>query len=99
VNYCKFLSIKNHIKLDIAPLNCYTVNRKEILFGMEENSTCNVVDHFKWQDYLVCGLMLLISAAIGIFYAWKRKEATTNEILMGGRKMATFPMAMSLLAR
>lgn len=67
---------------------------------MEENSTCNGhVEHFKWQDYLVCGVMLLISAAIGIFYAWKRKEASTNEILMGGRKMATFPMAMSLLAR
>lgn len=67
---------------------------------MEENSTCNaLVAHFKWQDYLVCGLMLLVSAAIGVYYAWKRKEASTNEILMGDRKMATFPMAMSLLAR
>ncbi|XP_059489775.1 sodium-coupled monocarboxylate transporter 1-like [Neocloeon triangulifer] len=61
--------------------------------------TCSpVVSHFKWPDYLVCFLMLLVSAAIGVYYGFKRKESSTNEILMGGRKMATFPMAMSLLA-
>jgi len=66
---------------------------------MEEETCTTVVTHFKWQDYLVCFLMLLVSAAIGVYYAVKRKVASTDEILMGGRKMATFPMAMSLLAR
>ncbi|CAB3362349.1 Hypothetical predicted protein [Cloeon dipterum] len=44
--------------------------------------------------------MLLVSAGIGIFYGIqaKRKKASTDDILVGGRQMATFPMSMSLLA-
>jgi hypothetical protein len=59
------------------------------------------VSLFQWPDYVVCGLMLLVSAGIGIYFGWqaRKTKATTDEILMGGRNMPTFPMAMSLLAR
>jgi len=58
------------------------------------------VSYFQWPDYVVCGLMLLVSAGIGIFFGIqaRRQKANTDEILMGSRKMPTFPMAMSLLA-
>jgi len=67
----------------------------------EEEECQPEVSFFQWPDYVVCGLMLLVSAAIGIFFGVqaRRKKATTDDILMGGRKMHTFPMAMSLLAR
>jgi solute carrier family 5 (sodium-coupled monocarboxylate transporter), member 8/12 len=69
---------------------------------MDQDEVCEQrVSLFKWPDYLVCGLMLLVSAAIGIYFGWqaRKKKASTDEILMGGRSMPTFPMAMSLLAR
>ena len=37
-------------------------------------------------DYVVFALMLLVSTAIGIFYAIKdRKKQNTEEFLLGGR--------------
>ncbi|XP_065561213.1 LOW QUALITY PROTEIN: sodium-dependent multivitamin transporter-like [Artemia franciscana] len=62
----------------------------------------DLVQRFGWQDYLVFGLMLGVSAVIGIYYAIPRKKNTqtssTDEFLMGGRNMGTFPVAMSLIA-
>ncbi|XP_059475932.1 sodium-coupled monocarboxylate transporter 1-like isoform X1 [Neocloeon triangulifer] len=58
------------------------------------------ISFFQWPDYVVLALMLLVSAAIGIFFGIqaRRQKASTDDILVGGRQMATFPMAMSLLA-
>lgn len=54
---------------------------------------------FGWADYLVFGLMLGVSAAIGIYYAViGRKKNSTREFLMAGRNMNTFPVSMSLIA-
>lgn len=54
---------------------------------------------FHWIDNLIFALMLVISAAIGIFYAIrdKRTQSTTN-FLLGGRKMSLFPVTLSLMA-
>jgi len=67
----------------------------------EEEECQPEVSFFQWPDYVVCGLMLLASAAIGIFFGIqaRRKKANTDEILMGSRQMQTFPVAMSILAR
>jgi Na+/proline symporter len=56
---------------------------------------------FSWLDYCVFGGMLLISALIGIYFAFfaKQKQNTTNEYLMGGKTMGIFPISMSLIAR
>lgn len=50
-------------------------------------------------DYIIFILTLLISSAIGIFYAWKDKKCqNTTDFLLGGRKMPLFPVALSLMA-
>lgn len=43
---------------------------------------------FSIPDYIVFSMMLVISSAIGFFYAWKeRKKKTTDQVLLGGRKL------------
>lgn len=62
-------------------------------------STGNTTDEFHWADYLVFAATLVLSAGIGIFYAYKdRKKQTTEGFLMGDRSMNFFPVALSLLA-
>ncbi|XP_076801199.1 sodium-coupled monocarboxylate transporter 1-like [Clavelina lepadiformis] len=52
---------------------------------------------FSVADYVVFALMLLVSTAIGIFYAIKdRKKQNTEEYLLGGRSMSAYPVAFSL---
>lgn len=62
-------------------------------------NTQDLVDRFTWVDYTVFGLMLAVSAAIGIFYGMcSKKKQDTKEFLMAGKSMTTFPVAMSLIA-
>lgn len=50
-------------------------------------------------DYVVFAGMLLISAVIGIYYAFAgRREQTSKDFLMGGRRMTAVPVALSLSA-
>ncbi|KAK7901997.1 hypothetical protein WMY93_018766 [Mugilogobius chulae] len=54
---------------------------------------------FAFGDYVVFALMLLVSAAVGMYYAWKdRGQQTSGDFLMGGRKLTALPVAMSLTA-
>ena len=54
---------------------------------------------FHVADYIVCGLTLAGSAAIGLFYAIKdRKRTTTEEYLLAGRGMHPLPVALSLVS-
>ena len=54
---------------------------------------------FSVWDYVVFSLVLLLSAAIGIFYGCTGgKQKTTKEFLMADRKMNFLPVALSLLA-
>ena len=55
--------------------------------------------NFLAVDYVIFGLMLLISALIGVFFGFfRRKKNTSQEILLGGRNMGVFPSSLSLLA-
>ncbi|XP_043824043.1 sodium-coupled monocarboxylate transporter 1-like [Dromiciops gliroides] len=50
-------------------------------------------------DYLVFAGMLLISAVIGVYYAFAGGgQQTSNDFLMGGRRMTAVPVALSLTA-
>ncbi|XP_027711547.1 sodium-coupled monocarboxylate transporter 1-like [Vombatus ursinus] len=50
-------------------------------------------------DYLVFAGMLLISAAIGVYYAFSGGgQQTSKDFLMGGRSMTAVPVALSLTA-
>ena len=53
---------------------------------------------FTTWDWVLFATMLVISAGIGIFYAFKgKKQKTTGDFLMGGRNMQLFPVAISIL--
>lgn len=56
-------------------------------------------NYFDWGDYTVLAAMLVISCLIGTFYAcFSKKQETSQDFLLGGSDMGTFPMAMSLAA-
>uniref|UniRef100_A0A668A1F4 Solute carrier family 5 member 8 n=1 Tax=Myripristis murdjan TaxID=586833 RepID=A0A668A1F4_9TELE len=50
-------------------------------------------------DYVVFALMLLVSAAIGVYYAWAdRSQSSTGDFLIGGRRLTAVPVSLSLTA-
>uniref|UniRef100_A0A7N8XZA8 Solute carrier family 5 member 8 n=1 Tax=Mastacembelus armatus TaxID=205130 RepID=A0A7N8XZA8_9TELE len=50
-------------------------------------------------DYLVFALMLLVSAAVGVYYAWTdRDQRSSGNFLIGGRRMTALPVSLSLTA-
>ncbi|NXJ59256.1 SC5A8 protein, partial [Rostratula benghalensis] len=54
---------------------------------------------FTVWDYVVFAAMLLISAVIGIYYAFAGGgQKTSKDFLMGGRSMSALPVALSLTA-
>lgn len=60
------------------------------------------IGEFVLADYVLFAAVLLISALIGVFYmireARAAKSATADDVLMGGRDIGVFPIAMSLMA-
>ena len=69
-----------------------------------EKETCTgghaLLNRFGWADYSVLATMLIVSVGIGMFYACCGADQKTSEdFLLGGSSMGTFPMAMSLAAR
>ena len=59
------------------------------------------VPEFHWADYLVFVLTLVLSGAIGVYYAINarlRRSGSAADVLLGGRKMSVFPVALSLMA-
>ncbi|KAL3885460.1 hypothetical protein ACJMK2_025516, partial [Sinanodonta woodiana] len=58
----------------------------------------DTVRKFEAWDWVLFALILGISAAIGIYYAFVgRKNQTTGEFLMGNRNMKLIPVAVSIL--
>ena len=54
--------------------------------------------HFGPWDYVVFALMVVMSAAIGIFYGCRgSKQKTTKEFLLANRKLSVVPVAISIL--
>ncbi|KAK0091545.1 hypothetical protein PV326_003050 [Microctonus aethiopoides] len=54
--------------------------------------------YFHWMDWLVFTLMLLFSAAAGIWHYKKANSSTTLEYLLGRRGLGIFPVSASLIA-
>ena len=56
-------------------------------------------ERFSSIDYVIFSAMLIISAAIGLYFAWnERNKKQVAEVLLGGRKLKIFPVAMSIMA-
>lgn len=59
----------------------------------------NPASSFSTWDYVVFALMLVISAAIGVYYAFaQRQQQTARDFLVGGQSMTAVPIALSLTA-
>lgn len=60
------------------------------------------IGEFVAVDYVLFAAVLAVSALIGVFYMVKEaraaKQATADDVLMGGRDIGIFPIAMSLMA-
>uniref|UniRef100_A0A3P8P464 Uncharacterized protein n=1 Tax=Astatotilapia calliptera TaxID=8154 RepID=A0A3P8P464_ASTCA len=57
------------------------------------------VTSFALADYVVFALMLVVSAAVGIYYAWvDRSRRNPGNFLTGGRKLTALPVSLSLTA-
>ncbi|XP_034019325.1 sodium-coupled monocarboxylate transporter 1 [Thalassophryne amazonica] len=57
------------------------------------------VGYFAVQDYVVFAVMLVVSAAIGVYFAWVDKgRVSSKEFLTGGRRMTALPVSLSLVA-
>lgn len=56
------------------------------------------VQNFGVADYIVFVLTIIVSLAIGIYYALSGgRQKTTSEFLVGNRKMSFLPVAISLV--
>jgi len=57
------------------------------------------VKRFHWADYLVFGMFLVISAAVGVFHGYRqRKGQDAKALLTGGGGMHYVPVALSMMA-
>ncbi|XP_061712290.1 sodium-coupled monocarboxylate transporter 1-like [Cydia pomonella] len=76
-----------------ATPNTFNANRTSV-----QNETV-ISQLFHWEDYSVLATMLVVSCAIGVFYGYfGEKQTTSDDFLLGGSSMGTFPMALSLAA-
>lgn len=55
---------------------------------------------FSWYDYVLFSLLLLLNAAIGIYFACVGgKQATLWEYIWGKKELSSLPIALSLIIR
>lgn len=66
----------------------------EICFG--RNTINRVTETFGTLDYVVFGSLLLLSAIIGIYFAWTDRDKGAEDYMMGGGNVGPFPIAASL---
>lgn len=73
-----------------------------VSFALTCNKMCEDLagaDSLHIADYAVFVLMLLVSATIGLHYAWiGRRQQNTQEFLTGDRKLTALPVSLSLTA-
>lgn len=67
--------------------------------GENVNEIVHEMQRFSWVDYVVFVFMLAISAVVGVYWGFMKKQTTQSDYLLGGRNMKVVPVAMSLVAR
>uniref|UniRef100_A0AAQ4NTB8 Solute carrier family 5 member 8 n=2 Tax=Gasterosteus aculeatus aculeatus TaxID=481459 RepID=A0AAQ4NTB8_GASAC len=81
---------KNKLKSSISSLG---------LTSSEMSGDSAAVASFAVTDYVVFALMLLVSAAVGVYYAWvDRGQGSSGDFLTGGRRLTALPVSLSLTA-
>ncbi|KAI8438245.1 hypothetical protein MSG28_010852, partial [Choristoneura fumiferana] len=54
------------------------------------NDMLGQMQQFSWVDYVVFVLMLAISAVVGVYWGFMKKQTTQTDYLLGGRNMKVF---------
>lgn len=67
--------------------------------GDDVTDIVHQLQRFSWVDYVVFVFMLAISAVVGVYWGFMKKQTTQSDYLLGGRNMKVVPVAMSLVAR
>ncbi|KAK9722150.1 Sodium:solute symporter family [Popillia japonica] len=62
------------------------------------NSLENKLLTFSWLDYGLFSFMLLLSAFVGVYFGFVKKQSTADDYLLGGKEMAVTPIAMSMVS-
>lgn len=70
-----------------------------ISFATDSTGPDLLTHQFTWIDYTLFSLMFGVSAAVGVYFGFFKKQETAEEYILGGRTMKIFPIAMSLIAR
>ncbi|GFN82016.1 sodium-coupled monocarboxylate transporter 2 [Plakobranchus ocellatus] len=74
------------------------VSREPIYYGDYSFNT-GKLKQFSIADYAIFTAVLVISAGIGFYHAWKdRRKQKLDDYLLAGRSMNPFPVGLSLLA-
>ncbi|XP_067000758.2 sodium-coupled monocarboxylate transporter 1 isoform X2 [Anabrus simplex] len=58
----------------------------------------SILRMFSVADYVVLALLLMVCVGIGTFYGFFSGKVTTEDYLIGGRKMKLLPTSLSLIA-
>ena len=54
--------------------------------------------YFGWVDYFLFAIVLIITASIGVYSAWKGAKSSPASYLTGNKQIGIFPIGMSLAA-
>lgn len=72
---------------------------EKIIIGIGVADVGAAMQRFGWPDYLVFVCMLLVCVVVGLYFCFTESSKSTQEYLVGGRSMKTFPISLSLIAR
>ncbi|KAF2892442.1 hypothetical protein ILUMI_13727, partial [Ignelater luminosus] len=86
----RFLNKRNHVQ-HRQLLTSFTFPGTTRILKMQQIG-------FSWFDFVLFIITIGLSAAIGIYFGFFKKQNTTKDYLHGGKKMKVFPVAMSLAA-
>lgn len=67
--------------------------------GVEVAAVATEALRFGALDYSSFVAVMLLSALVGVYYGFIKKQETVDEYFLGGRSMGVFPIAMSLIVR
>ena len=74
------------------------IPRDPVFLG-EYTFNTGTLKQFSVLDYIIFSTVLIISAGIGLFNAWRdRQKVTLVDYLLAGRSMTALPVSFSLLA-
>ena len=82
--------------LPTEPPACLSEHGIKCFYDTIDNKIAKSDATFQAGDWAVLGSALGLSALIGIFWAWKDRNKSSDEYMMGGGNVNPIPIAMSL---